>query len=399
MILGAGLLQVPAIKKAKEMGHYVISVDRDRGAPGFVFADKSLEISTNDIDRVIEAAAENDIDAILTLATDLPVRTVAAVVERLGLVGISVDTAFKATNKILMREALRENNVPVPNFYKCTSKEEFLDAVKQIGGKCVCKPADSSGSRGVRMLSHCDSDEMLSDAYYYSREYATGGEVIVEEFMEGPEVSVESIISDDEVFTLAVTDKITTGPPFFVEIGHSQPSQLSSSALMEIGKIAIAAIKTLGICNSAAHTEIIVTDKGPRIVEIGARMGGDHIATHLVPLSTGIDMVKSCIEIALGETPNIEQVFHKGSAIGYLMSPVGRISRIEGVQQAKGMSGVKCVYINKTIGEYSTTVRNSADRTGYIIAQAENVSDAIKVCEEALRNISVSVESDIHTTS
>ena len=364
-----------------------------------MFADKSLEISTNDIDRVIEAAAENDIDAILTLATDLPVRTVAAVVERLGLVGISVDTAFKATNKILMREALRENNVPVPNFYKCTSKEEFLDAVKQIGGKCVCKPADSSGSRGVRMLSHCDSDEMLSDAYYYSREYATGGEVIVEEFMEGPEVSVESIISDDEVFTLAVTDKITTGPPFFVEIGHSQPSQLSSSALMEIGKIAIAAIKTLGICNSAAHTEIIVTDKGPRIVEIGARMGGDHIATHLVPLSTGIDMVKSCIEIALGETPNIEQVFHKGSAIGYLMSPVGRISRIEGVQQAKGMSGVKCVYINKTIGEYSTTVRNSADRTGYIIAQAENVSDAIKVCEEALRNISVSVESDIHTTS
>ncbi len=399
MILGAGLLQVPAIKKAKEMGHYVISVDRDKGAPGLVFADKFLEISTNDIDRVVEAATENDIDAILTLATDLPVRTVAAVVERLGLVGISVDTAFKATDKILMREALRENNVPVPNFYKCTSKEELLDAVKQIGGKCVCKPADSSGSRGVRMLSHCDSEEMLSDAYYYSREYATGGEVIVEEYMEGPEVSVESIITDDEVFTLAVTDKITTGPPYFVEIGHSQPSQLPSSVLKEIEEVAIAAIKALGIRNSAAHTEIIATDKGPRIVEIGARMGGDHIATHLVPLSTGIDMVKSCIEIALGETPNIEQVFHKGSTIGYLMSPVGRISRIEGVQQAKGMSGVKCVYINKTIGEYSTTVRNSADRTGYIIAQAENVSDAIKVCEEALRNISVSVESDIHTTS
>lgn len=213
--------------------------------------------------------------------------------------------------------------------------------------------------------------------------------------MEGPEVSVESIITDNEVFTLAVTDKITTGPPYFVEIGHSQPSQLSSSALMEIGEIAIAAIKALGICNSAAHTEVIVTDKGPKIVEIGARMGGDNIATHLVPLSTGIDMVKSCIEIALGETPNIEQVFHKGSAIGYLMSPVGRISRIEGVQQAKGMSGVKCVYINKTIGEYSTTVRNSADRIAYVIAQSENVADAIKACEAALQVITVSVESGI----
>ncbi len=399
MILGAGPLQLPAIKKAKEMGLYVITVDRDMGAPGFLFADKSLEISTNDIDRVVGAATENRIDAIMTLATDLPVRTVAAVVKRLGLVGISVDTAFKTTDKILMRETLRENNVPVPNFYKSTSKEEYLDAVKQIGGKCVCKPADSSGSRGVCMVSHCDTNEMLSDAYHYSLKYAISGEVIVEDYMEGHEVSVESVSVNDEVFILAVTDKITTGPPHFVEITHSQPSRLSFSEIAEIEKITKAAIGALGIRNSASHTEIIVTENGPKIVEIGARMGGDHIATHLVPLSTGIDMVRCCIDIALGEIPNVEKVFNRGAAISYLVSPIGRIRSIEGVEQAKGMYGVQCICINKTVGEYSTMISNSTDRIAYVIAQAENAADAIKISEAALQKISVSVESDIHTTS
>lgn len=389
MILGAGPLQLPAIKKAKEMGLYVITVDRDMGALGFSFADKSLEISTNDIDRVVEAAAEYRIDAIMTLATDLPVRTVAAVVERQGLVGVSVDTAFKTTDKILMRETLRECNVPVPKFFKCVSEEEFLNAVKQIGAKCVCKPADSSGSRGVCMVSQCDTEDLLSDVYHYCHKYSISGEVIVEDYMEGHEVSVESVSVNDEVFILAVTDKITTGPPHFVEIGHSQPSLLSSSEIAEIETITKAAVRALGIRNSASHAEIIVTDNGPKIVEIGARMGGDHIATHLVPLSTGIDMVKACIEIALGEKPSLMPKWNKGSAIRYIETGTGIVSDILGINNAEAIPGVIQVSIVCDVGEYVGEIKSSIDRAGFVIAHAENAVKAIQIAEAGCSEIQI----------
>lgn len=394
MILGASVLQLPAIIKAREMGLEVIAVDMDRNAIGFEYADICLEISTIDTTEVIKAAQYYNINGILTVASDIPMKTVAAVANKLNIVGISEDTALKTTNKILMRESLKKYNVPIPKFRKVSSSAEYMSVIKKVTEKYIVKPADNSGSRGVFLLEDNKNTSELKYAYEYSRKYARDGDVIIEEYMRGPEVSVESISIEGEVNILAITDKITTGPPNFVEVAHSQPTMLSELLRREIEIITINAVKAVGIENGPSHTEIILTDEGPKIVELGARMGGDNITTHLVPLSTGIDMVKCCIEIALGEKPVFTKSINRGAAIQYIDTRAGKITKISGVDVASSLSGVKQVSIVKNIGEYVGEIKSSTDRVGFVIAQSDDAKSAIKSCQNAISSITIDVDAD-----
>lgn len=392
MILGASILQLPAIIKAKEMGLEVIAVDMDKNAIGFQYADICLEISTVDIPRVLDAAKRYNINGIMTLASDMPMRTVARVCSELNLPGINEETALRATNKVVMRECLYKSNVPIPQFYRVKDIDKYLDAILNIEGKKIIKPADNSGSRGVYLLEDDCDNEQKKYAFEYSKMYSRQGEIVVEEYMEGPEVSVEALSIDGSVHVIAITDKLTTGAPNFVEMGHSQPCRLSEEIKKDIERIAIKAIKSIGIENGPSHTEIIVTKSGPKIVEIGARLGGDNITTHLVPLSTGIDLVKSCIKIALGEKPNLNNREEKASAIRYLEIEKGRISEVLGVEEAKNIKGIKQVIILKNTGEYVNEITSSSDRVGFVISQADNVDSAIEICNRSKNLIDFRME-------
>lgn len=393
MILGASILQLPAIEKAKEMGLEVIAVDMNPQAVGFSVDGVVKEvISTIDTPAILEAAKRLKIDGIMTLASDMPMQSVAAVCEALGLVGVSKETALKATNKAFMRDALREHDVPVPMYFRVKTKEDFLDAVRKIrtqGYKCIVKPADNSGSRGVDLLKE-DSD--LDKAYEYSKQYSRGGELVVEEYMEGSEVSVETLAVDGDVHVIQITDKITTGAPYFVEMGHTQPSRLAKDVRERIADVAISANKAIGIENGPSHTEIKVTKDGPKIVELGARLGGDCITTHLVPLSTGVNMVECSIRIALGEKPDLTPKWNKGSAIRYLHTDIGLIQQISGVEDAKKVHGVRQISIIHGIGDNAKEVRSSVDRVGFVISQGDSSEEAIQSCNNAIGKILISVK-------
>lgn len=386
MILGASILQLPAIQKAKDMGLDVIAVDMNPEAIGFkVDGIKKEVISTIDISAVIEAAQRHNIDGIMTLASDMPMRTVAAVAEELNLIGIDYDTAIKATNKAEMRKALVENSVPVPMFFQVNTREEFYNAVQKIknaGYRCIVKPVDNSGSRGIDLLKDFDR-ETLDRAYEYSKQSSRSGGLMVEEFMEGPEVSVETLSINGKCHVIQITDKLTTGAPYFVEMGHSQPSQLSEKIKEKISQVAIAANKAIGIKNGPSHTEIKVTKDGPKIVELGARLGGDNITTHLTPLSTGVDMVEACINIALGLPADIEKKYHKGSAIRYFSVDNGRIEDILHVEEAKKKAGVVQLSIVHNKGEKLNGIKSSGDRVGFVITQGYDAQDAILKAENA----------------
>lgn len=394
MILGASILQLPAIEKARDMGLTVIAADMNPNAVGFSVPGVIKEvISTIDTPAILEAAKKHRINGIMTLASDMPMQTVAVVSRELGLVGISEATALKATNKAFMRDALKENGVPVPLYFRVRGKAEFSAAVEKVrkaGYKCIVKPADNSGSRGVDLLS---SDTDISEAYDYTLTYSRGGEIVVEEYMEGPEVSVETLARDGDVHVIQITDKLTTGAPYFVEMGHSQPSQLDWDTRKQIADVAVAANKAIGIMNGPSHTEIKVTAEGPKIVELGARLGGDCITTHLVPLSTGVDMVACSIRIALGEKPVLESSQQKGAAIRYLQSDVGMIENISGLEEAKSIHGVKQVSIVHGKGEYAGKIKSSTDRIGFVIAQADDVTAAIQIAENSVGKIMITVNS------
>ena len=392
MILGASILQLPAIKKAKEMGLDVIAVDMNPDAIGFSEKDILKEvISTIDIPAVIDAAKKHGIDGVMTLATDMPMRTVAAVAQALGLKGVNQETAYKATNKAEMRKALNEFSVPIPKFFKVSNKKEYDNAVEFFNDAFIVKPADSSGSRGIYLVEDSANRITVDNAYEYSKQFSRCGDVVVEEYMRGAEVSVETLSIDGVCNVIQITDKLTTGAPHFVEMGHSQPTQLSQENIEKIINVTVAANKALGIENGPSHTEIIVTAEGPKIVELGARLGGDCITTHLVPLSTGVDMVENCIKIALGEDVDIEKKYNKGSAIRYFEQKAGIIKDIQGLEDAQKVDGVQQISIVYGEGERITDVVGSASRMGFVISQADNAYSAIESCEKALSKIKIDI--------
>ncbi|MEI6519354.1 MAG: ATP-grasp domain-containing protein [bacterium] len=395
MILGASILQVPAILKAKEMGLQVVAVDMDKNAIGFKDADICLEISTIDIQEIVKAAKKYQVDGVMTLASDMPMRSVAAVAKELNIVGITEDTALKATNKALMRECLQANNVPIPEFFRVNNYEEYLKVVHHFSDKFIVKPANNSGSRGVFLVNDRSDHESIEYAFEYSNKYSPGGEIVVEEYMTGPEVSVETLSVTGKVNVIAITDKLTTGAPKFVEMGHSQPSTLPDDVIESINAVACAAVNAIGIKNGPSHTEIIVTKDGPKIVELGARLGGDNITTHLVPLSTGVDMVKCCIEIALGQVPDLERKINMGSAIRYFKTSAGKIINISGVDEARQIKDVKQISFVKNINDFVTEISSSSDRIGFVISQSNTANEAIMACNKAIHKITISIGENV----
>ena len=337
LIIGASILQLPAIKLAKELGYYVGVIDYDPNAIGIPYADEYFNVSTIDIEGVTETAKAFLPDGIMTLATDMPMRSIARACETLGLNGISFDTAIKSTDKGEMIRAFEANGVEHPWYFILSSPDELDGVMNKISFPCISKPTDNSGSRGVMLIHNADE---LRDAVHYSSSNGRGGSVIVEEYLKGPEVSVEIVTLNGQPHVLNVTDKLTTGAPHFVEMGHSQPSMLPTDDVEKIKDLACRAVKAVGIQDGPAHVEIMLTEHGPKMVELGARMGGDCITTHLVPLSTGINMIEATIRIACGEIPDIERKFEKGSAIRYFNPPAGTICEIKGVEEARNIEGV-----------------------------------------------------------
>lgn len=388
LIIGASILQLPAIKKAKELGHYVAVADFNPNAVGIPYADEFYNASTIDIEAICKVAEEFKPDGIMTLATDMPMRSIAAATSRLGLPGISMDTAIKSTDKGEMIKAFKEHGVESPWFYIIENVTVLNALLPQLSYPCILKPTDNAGSRGVMLVK---SAEELIEAYQYSVSQSRGGLVILEEYMTGPEVSVEVMVVDGEPHVLQVTDKLTTGAPYFVEMGHNQPSMLPAEDVEKIMDLACRAVKSVGINCGPSHVEIKLTPTGPKMVELGARMGGDCITTHLVPLSTGVDMIKATIDVSLGLNPDITPTQKKGSAIRFLDAPNGIIKVIEGVEKAQNIDGVQEVSLTKAIGDEVTEIHSSLDRCGFVIAQCDSANDAIEVCEKAKKEIQITI--------
>ena len=377
-IIGASILQLPAIQKAKELGYTVGVADYNAAAVGVAYADEFYNVSTNDPEGIYEAAKAFGADGIMTLATDMPMRSVAYACERLGLPGISCDTAVKATDKAEMIRAFEENGVAHPWYRVVNSPAEALDITHRVTYPCITKPTDSSGSRGI-MLAH--TPEELVTAVAYSAENGRGGSVIVEEYMQGPEVSVEVVVWQGEVHILQITDKITTGAPRFVEMGHTQPSRLNAEVQEQIKDLTCRAVKAIGIEN------------GPKMVELGARMGGDCITTHLVPLSTGVDMIRATIDICLGQTPDLTPKWNRGAAIRYLEVPCGFITAIDNVDAAGQIAGVQQISFTAKVGDYAGGIYSSSDRIGFVIADGENAEIAESACVKGIEYINITIRS------
>lgn len=392
MILGGSASEVPVIRRALEMGHKVVLVDRDDKSPGFKEDVIAEHHSIADKDKVLELAQKYNIDGILA-SVDAGVRPTAYVCGAMGLPGISEEAAFMGTDKVAMRKRLKERGVPVPEFYIVKTQDDYLDVISRFSDVCIVKAADSSGSRGIYKLEDLNDRADIDYAYNYCREFSGTGELLIEEFMVGPEVCVETLSSNGVCYPIQITDQMHKKPPYFTDCGYSQPTSLNSETTEKIRKIAIDANMAIENYQGSSCTEMIITKDGPKVVELGARLAGDFMTTAMVPLSCGVDMPGSVVKIALGEDIDPTHKFNKASCVRYYMKErVGTIKKVVGVEDAKALEGVQAVKILKGVCEEATPLRKSSDRLGLVITQGRTVEDAIRIAERALDMIDFIVE-------
>lgn len=302
MIIGGGTMQVPAIKTAKEMGLKTVVTDYNSGAEGLKLADYPMVVSTRNIDMTVMMARDftnsHPIHGVFTVGTDA-LKTVAAVANALNLLGIRYEVAEMSTNKIKMRERLKQKSIPVPNFKGIWTLKEAKDAIDELGLPLVIKPSDNMGARGVRKISV--KDELIS-AFYDAKNASVSGEVIIEEFMDGPELSIDALIYNGEVVIAGIADRTIEMEPYFVETGHIIPSNLPKRDIENACQIIKDGIKALGIDFGAAKGDIKITNKGPKIGELAARLSGGFMSAYTFPLASGVNLIKAALKLSLGKT-------------------------------------------------------------------------------------------------
>ncbi len=285
-------MQQPLVERAKEMGLRTICFAWPQGAVCKDICDVFYPVSITEQDEILRLCREEHIDGVCTIASDVAAPTVAYVAEKMGLPGNPYEAAVRAHDKQLMHRMLTAAGVDCP-------MSNLQCPISDLQFPLIVKPTDRSGSLGVQKVERA---EELEAAIANAKALSLHGEAIVEEFIEGREISVEMISQNGVHHALQITDKTTTGAPHFVELAHHQPSTLPADLQQRIFAITRRALDALGLTNGASHSEYKITKEGRVVVmEIAGRMGGDFIGSDLVPLSTGYDFLKGVIEVALGQ--------------------------------------------------------------------------------------------------
>lgn len=389
LVLAAGILQVPVIKKAREMGYYVIAADGNPEAVGLPLADKAIVANITDEEVMLRIAREEQIDGVIHPCSEVSMNVMGRINDELGLSGISRDTAIRATNKHLMRQAFEQGGAPSPkSFCSNDADEAWSIFVNELShNTAILKPSRNSGSRGVAKISRQTSREDFASLFERAMNESRDKSVMIEQFIEGPEFSVEIIVWQGEAHVLTVTDKKTTEAPYFVELGHNQPSVFPKEMQERLKDAAVAGVKALGLDNCAAHAELKLMDGEPYLMEIGARLGGDFISTELTHLSTGVDMVAAAIDVALGIEPDLSpKEAPKGVCIRYFTPQPGRLTAINN-QDLLNDSHVYDAEIYHQVGDMIPEVCSSLDRSGHVIVTDETAEAAIRRADELIKDV------------
>ncbi|MBR3408292.1 MAG: ATP-grasp domain-containing protein [Paludibacteraceae bacterium] len=364
-IIGASYLQRPLVEKAKTLGLRTICFSWEDGAVCKDLCDVFYPISITEKEQILDVCRREQIDGVCTIASDVAAPTVAYIAEQMGLRGNTYEAAVRANNKYLMRQAFMKAGVPCPRFV-CVAKDDDMkrDWRKEFRLPLIVKPSDRSGSLGVKkVIDWWD----LEPAVARARQVSFRGEAMVEEFVEGREISVEFISFMATHYPLQITDKVTTAPPHFVELAHHQPSTLTPEQYDEIYGITARALDALGIWNGASHAEYKITKDGRiAVMEIGGRMGGDFIGSDLVWLSTGYDFLRGVIEVALDDFHAPVKPYSHHAGVYFLTADTKQVKYY--IDHAADYPEI--VKAEQT-DEELRHVQYSAQRSGYLIYQAD----------------------------
>lgn len=388
MVLAAGLLQIDVIEKAKSMGYYVLAVDGNPKAPGFNVADKAICADIVNEETMLKIARDEHVDGVIHPCSEVSMAVMGRINDELGLSGISREQAICATNKHLMRKAFEKGNAPSPKSILAQDGEDAWSRLQnEFDIDAILKPSRNSGSRGIAKVSRDMDKGDFIRAYDEALNESRDHSVLIEQFIEGPEFSIEMIVWQGEIHVLTVTDKKTTGAPHFVELGHNQPSCFSDADVETLKAAAIAGVKALGVNNCACHAEAKLMNGKAYLMEVGARLGGDFISTELTHLSTGVDMVAAAIDVALGVEPDLSvKEEPKGVCIRYFCPKPGKLVRISNTEVLNNPH-VYLWEIYPKEGDVIPAVTSSLCRSGHVIVTEKTPQKAIELAERMIESV------------
>lgn len=426
MILGAGLMQKPAIMAAKKLGYEAYVADANPNAVCVPLADHFEAIDLKDRDALVlfadrineEGGKENGLAAVFTAGTDFSAN-VAFVAEHCGFKNHSYEACLNASDKVRMRGCFAGKNVPSPDFREVEKNELpvlFEKAQKgEIKFPKVVKPCDNMGGRGCRLVRNLkELDGAVTNAVNNSRT----GRAIFEDYMEGAEFSIDSIVYDGTLTITGFADRHIFYPPYFIETGHTMPTQISEKMKNELIATFALGISALGLTHGVAKADIKYTKNGPMIGEIAARLSGGYMSGWTFPYSSAMNLTEEALKVSLGQKPDyllanrrsvpwephesvrgMEQPFTLYEIQSDLvcterawMSIPGTIKEIYGLEKVTGNFGIRDVLPRSKAGDKVNFPRNNVEKCGNVIAVGVDHNRAISYAHEAVSDITIRLE-------
>lgn len=394
LIVSAGMMQIPAIRTANSLGLYVIASDRNPDAPGFAYCDERVVIDSKDIDGHVSFALENRARLNIRAAfagSDVAI-TVAAVTNALGLPGIPLEVAQRSNNKSLMKERWLRDKIPTPYGAEVQTLDEARQVLRHVGLPAIVKAVDNAASRGSMKIQ---AEEELEQALENAKAASRTGTAIIEEYVFGPEQSVETIVWKGRHYYIGMADREFGFHPFHIETAHVDPSELPTDKQRRIYEVVDAAADSLGIDFGPAKADMIWTSKGPMILEMPARLSGGFHSQYTTPLSTGKDPIRAVMEISLGRPLDeclLTEKYSRTAVCAGLFPPQGRIKEIKGIEEARAIEGIAQIIVTKGVGETVLDYIDNGCRFCWVITVGDTKKHALDLVNRARSTINFDIE-------
>jgi biotin carboxylase len=397
LIVSGGIEAADAAKRAREMGLHVVVSDIDENAPGFAFAHDRLLANVYGPEETADAAERyardtRKIDGVICVAADAPV-TAALVAERLGLPGISVATARLACDKLAMKRRFKEAGVQVPWFAPVSSAGELRSIIAERGSNLVIKPVDSRGSRGVQRLARVVD---LGGAFTLAREHSPTKRVMVEAYLEGPQVSTESIVTGGRCYTPGFSDRnyefLEMHAPFFIENGGDLPSHLPPDTQARVRDLVARAAAALGVTEGTVKGDVVVHKNEPYVIELAARLSGGFFCTREIPLNTGVDFISGAIRVALGlpvSAYELEPSRQMPVIQRYAFPKPGRVVGVHGADLAKHLPGIADIVVTAKPGDVIPPAGDKRPSAAMVLATGSTREAALESARAAICAIEI----------
>jgi biotin carboxylase len=382
IFLGAGAEQSYVLELAQKLGYKTCVLDSNINAVGKRFADIFIQSDITSSSNILKVVKNISADGIFVHAIELSY-VVSIVSEKLGLKGIKPEAAINSTNKLKRLEIFKKNKIPCVNFSSTNNIKDAKKIAKKIGYPVVIKPVDNAGSRGVILIrNELNLEKYFNESLSYCKNEKL---VLIEEYLQGHQISSETVIHKENMFTTGFSDrnyeKMEKYYPYFIEDGGDMPTKINSTLKSKTIETIEKSISALGLDFGVAKGDLLIHNDIPMVIEMASRTSGGRFATHQVPFSSGVNILKPLLQMVCNDPIDENDFipkFNRGCSQRYIMPEPGRIIKVEGIEEAKKSLGVKTVIIDKdiSIGVKIPNTENNVTRVGVVMAEGDTRDEA-----------------------